>query len=241
LILYGDPQFAFKAEDAARTLGAYFDAARRGGTDAARNLLIALGQIEQALADRSLNISAAMDATDLAADFFLSPSTAAAVLGAARDALHRSLTPASNLPIKLPEGFAFYSLYPEQYIEAARRWCATRPRGPVLIIGIRSIGTTLSAIVAAALRADGWPARRITVRPTGHPLDRHVDLNLNSFPVAAIVVDEGPGLSGSSMAAVARAFAPAASPTSPSFPVTRIHPAPRPLPKSAGFGPKRQS
>jgi len=36
--------------------------------------------------------------------------------------------------------------------------------------GIRSIGTTLSAMAAAAARARGISVERITVRPQGHPL-----------------------------------------------------------------------
>ena len=50
----------------------------------------------------------------------------------------------------LPEGFAFYAVYPEAYIEAAR---SLRLSAPPRVIGIRSIGTTLGAVVAAALGA----------------------------------------------------------------------------------------
>src|SRR5690349_6859784 len=74
-----------------------------------------------------------------------------------------------RLTIKTPEGFAFYSLFPEQYCVSAERWAAERafqPSKNVLVVGIRSIGTTLSAVVAATLNALGWKAERITVRPT---------------------------------------------------------------------------
>ena len=70
--------------------------------------------------------------------------------------------PVIDLPrfveLRLPEGFAFYAVYPEAYVEAARK---LRLSGPPRVIGIRSIGTTLGAIVAAALHAQ--PA--FTVRP----------------------------------------------------------------------------
>ncbi len=68
---------------------------------------------------------------------------------------------------RLPEGFAFYAVYPEQFIEAARR---LELRGAPRVIGIRSIGTTLGAVVAAAL--DAPPPD--TVRPFGDPFFDHL-------------------------------------------------------------------
>jgi hypothetical protein len=100
------------------------------------------------------------------------------------------------------EGYAFYALYPEAYIAAARQ----SGLGPdTTIIGIRSIGTGLGAVVAASVGA----ATSYNVRPTGHPFDRQVaigdrlaDRLLDSAGPYAIV-DEGPGLSGSSFNGVA--------------------------------------
>lgn len=104
---------------------------------------------------------------------------------------------------KVPEGYAFYALYPEAYLAAAR---TLEGREPTRVIGIRSIGTGLAALVAAEL---GAPPPR-TVRPGGHPFERSLALSpalseeLLSDPTARIaVVDEGPGLSGSSFGAVA--------------------------------------
>jgi hypothetical protein len=78
-----------------------------------------------------------------------------------------------------------------------------------VVVGVRSIGTSLSAVVARVLAKSGWTVRRLTVRPAGHPYRRRVEL-----PDAALdgvrfglVVDEGPGRSGSSMAATAKALA----------------------------------
>ena len=102
---------------------------------------------------------------------------------------------------KQAEGFAFYALYPEAYALAARR----SGLGPnTLVIGLRSIGTGLAAMVAAALGA-----RAITVRPHGDPYARQLklgrelaDLILSYAHARFAIVDEGPGLSGSSFGCV---------------------------------------
>jgi hypothetical protein len=104
----------------------------------------------------------------------------------------------AEVELRLPEGFAFYAVYPEAYVEAARR---LRLVGLPCVIGIRSIGTTLGAVVAAAL---GAPPP-MTVRPFGNPFAREVELPSHLIEADAhyIMVDEGPGLSGSSFGAVA--------------------------------------
>src|SRR5205814_10346315 len=83
------------------------------------------------------------------------------------------------LQIKVPEGFAFYALFPEQYCASFTKW-ADEHRGNspkrALVVGIRSIGTTLSALGRAALRVLGWEVSRLTVRPSGHPFERRVEL-----------------------------------------------------------------
>ena len=103
----------------------------------------------------------------------------------------------AEVELRIPEGFAFYSVYPEAYAEAARRLTLL---GPPRVIGIRSIGTSLGAIIAAAL---GAPPP-ITVRPFGDPFAREVVLPGEVEQAAHyVIVDEGPGLSGSSFGAVA--------------------------------------
>ncbi|HEX8838872.1 MAG TPA: hypothetical protein VF750_00215 [Sphingomicrobium sp.] len=108
---------------------------------------------------------------------------------------------AAQVELRLPEGFAFYAVYPEAYAEAARK---LKLAGPPRVIGIRSIGTTLAAIVAAAL--DAPPA--VTVRPSGDPFARTVELAPEIVEGGAhyVIVDEGPGLSGSSFGSVADAL-----------------------------------
>lgn len=55
-----------------------------------------------------------------------------------------------SLSIREPEGYAFYALYPESYLEAA---AGSGLPADTVVIGLRSIGTTLSAIVAASIGA----------------------------------------------------------------------------------------
>jgi hypothetical protein len=105
---------------------------------------------------------------------------------------------------KAPEGHVFYALYPEAYLEAAR--AVPREGAPVRVIGLRSIGLGLSGVVAAALGAEA----PLSVRPVGHPFQRTLSLSpeLEALLVGErdrryVIVDEGPGLSGSSFGAVA--------------------------------------
>jgi hypothetical protein len=116
-------------------------------------------------------------------------------------ALANAALPAT-LRTKRAEGHAYYAVYPEAYLAAARR-------APVVadhVIGIRSIGCGLAALVAAATGAP-LPA---TVRPRGDPYRRelHVAPELvaewTRDPDAFVAIaDEGPGMSGSSFGAVA--------------------------------------
>ncbi|MFZ5676391.1 MAG: hypothetical protein ACOZAM_25810 [Pseudomonadota bacterium] len=106
--------------------------------------------------------------------------------------------------IRKVEGYAHYALYPESYLRTAE--CSGLGRRSC-VIGIRSAGLGLAALVAAALGAE--PAR--SLRPVGHPFDRRLRISADfareevadrRFQFA--IVDEGPGLSGSSFACVAR-------------------------------------
>ncbi|MGE0127373.1 MAG: hypothetical protein AB7U82_04625 [Blastocatellales bacterium] len=110
-----------------------------------------------------------------------------------------------------PEGYAYYGLYPETYLEASVNFIQEqRPRRAV-IIGVRGIGASLSAVVGAALAECGVEVDSFTVRPRGHPFDRRLELapeledRWRSLAGAHfLIVDEGPGLSGSSLTCVAR-------------------------------------
>lgn len=127
------------------------------------------------------------------------------VPGEVLDTLERLELP-ERVTIKMPEGYAYYALYPELYLEAART-LRLLPRPP-LVVGIRSIGTGLACVVAAA---SGTTAPPLTVRPGGHPFQRTLsigpgferELLARARESHVAIVDEGPGLSGSSFGAVA--------------------------------------
>ncbi|HEY7385562.1 MAG TPA: hypothetical protein VH743_18025 [Beijerinckiaceae bacterium] len=120
--------------------------------------------------------------------------------------LHTTHLPES-VRVSRPEGYAFYALFPEAYLEAARDLGNAAPGTPPLrVIGIRSIGTGLAALVAVA----SGVRNPITVRPVGDPYKREIRLCPQRAAAIArdagarfAIVDEGPGLSGSSFGAVA--------------------------------------
>jgi hypothetical protein len=113
----------------------------------------------------------------------------------------------------VPEGYAFYSLYPEHYYLSVRKIISDLKPSSAVVIGIRSIGTSLSAVAAGTLINDNVTAFSFTVRPIGHPFDRYVrlggklkhEISKRSGSIF-LIVDEGPGLSGSSMISVATAL-----------------------------------
>jgi hypothetical protein len=119
-----------------------------------------------------------------------------------------------EIEISVPEGFAYYALDPELYRRAARRFVAEVRPERVGVIGIRSIGTTLGAVVAGEIAG----SRLWTVRPRGHPFDRHIRVDdeiaraWRGWGGHFAIVDEGPGLSGSSFASVAEFLATLGAP-----------------------------
>ncbi|HET9212994.1 MAG TPA: hypothetical protein VFR03_21485 [Thermoanaerobaculia bacterium] len=115
-----------------------------------------------------------------------------------------------TIEVSVPEGYAFYGLYPETYFRAAENALRQAGEGPLKVIGIRSIGTGLATAVAAVA---GERASVLSMRPEGHPFSRQVAVGRRlerellgeedgPRPRYA-VVDEGPGLSGSSFGCVA--------------------------------------
>ena len=119
-----------------------------------------------------------------------------------------------RVTLRVSEGYAYYALHPETYALAAGRFAAERRPHKAVCLGIRSIGTSLSGVVAAALEERGISIETHTVRPHGHPFDRQISLDddlarvLRTQPGEChfAVVDEGPGLSGSSFTSVVRAL-----------------------------------
>ena len=115
---------------------------------------------------------------------------------------------------RISEGYAYYALHPEAYALAAQRFARGVRPAAAAAVGLRTIGSGLAAVVVAALQAEGVPARAFSVRPRGHPFDRVVSISehlagaLRAQPPGTqfLVVDEGPGISGTSFASAAAAL-----------------------------------
>jgi len=203
-----------------------------GRTDDA---LVRAGEIESAVADAGApGGKAAMALTDALAASLLGVR----VCDRARIVeLARSLEDAGSMQVVPPESFSYYGLHPSDV--------AVRLASPpfddlrrVAVVGLRSIGTTMSAVVCAAVRARGGSADRRTVRPGGAPYDRVTHLPLAeerwvrrqlSSGSHFVVVDEGPGLSGSSLLSVVDALTAAGVPREAITLLCTRRPAPRSL------------
>ena len=180
--------------------------------------LLRAGELECALADARCDDSQlvlASSITDALADSLVRASRPS------RDLLNDAaqLCVPELVTIAKPEGFAYYGLHPLAYARLVNSLPDNFNQAAV--IGLRSIGTTLSAVVMAALRVRGKRAERITTRPEGHPFDRHCHFAAEQLPWSRsqcgaganfLVVDEGPGLSGSSLLSVGEALVAAGVP-----------------------------
>ena len=180
--------------------------------DAARLLaeeaLLSAGELESVLADRDVPVAAMAACADRLADIALG-----APARPVPDLPHSDGPgPGEEAFVSPPEGFAYYGLQPGSLARLATD--LPLAAGAAAVIGIRTIGATLSAIVAAALRRRGLTVSRTTVRPVGHPFDREVRLAPSQaawvraqreIGAVFLVVDEGPGLSGSSLLAAGEA------------------------------------
>jgi hypothetical protein len=115
-----------------------------------------------------------------------------------------------HVALSVPEGYAYYAVYPEMYLEAAKRFAAEAGTCNAVCLGIRSIGSSLSAVVTAALEELGVRVTSWTLRPRGHPFSRRPCVSdelasqLRCIGGAYfLVIDEGPGISGSSLGGTA--------------------------------------
>jgi hypothetical protein len=118
-----------------------------------------------------------------------------------------------RLNLRVPEGYAYYALDPLVYASMTAQLEASARR--LAVIGVRSIGTSLGAVVAAAARHQGRDAERISVRPEGSPWARSLHWSSaerafverqKAHAALFVVVDEGPGLSGSTLLSVTEAL-----------------------------------
>lgn len=182
--------------------------------------LLRAGELECALADDGSDHASQMASVTDALASALMDVHGQVTLAHMRDVVSDIPAP-ETVGIAPPEGFAYYALHPFDYVKLLEH--VPLPPAGAAVIGIRSIGTTLSAVVAAGLQARGVPAQRITVRPCGHPYDRHTSFSVEQLEWIAghrardadfLVVDEGPGMSGSSFLSVGDALLAAGVPRS---------------------------
>lgn len=175
--------------------------------------LLRAGELECAVADIGSRCHRVLEKiTDVLASALVSSDQHGSVdIGALRVILPdlEQLELPNSVSVSPPEGFAYYALHPLSYVDAVID-LGLRSRNAA-VIGIRSIGTTLSAVVQAGLRLTGINADRVTVRPTGHPYNRFTEFDEGQRNWIAqqsqagahfVVVDEGPGMSGSSFLSV---------------------------------------
>jgi hypothetical protein len=190
----------------------------RATLDHLLSLLLLAGELECALADADAR---ECDASSVLTQVFADAAVECDSSGKSADGRQLSEQAAKFLNIayngtvsvSTPEGFAYYALHP---LDCADLIARQHVRGdPVLVIGIRSIGTTLSAVVCAKLRQLGVDAERVTVRPCGNPYERMCAFSpaqcraislAHARGAQFVICDEGPGRSGSSLLSVAEAL-----------------------------------
>ncbi len=206
MIVYGDHVRVAAASNILDEIGERLVNARPDQTVAA---LILAGQLQQALEDAEMERRGVDDLTAIgqaSGDLTLAVARLAGGFGDASDLDQavervRQIAPTGPLTLKQPEGYAFYAVHPLAYLEAARPLAGRLG----VVIGLRSIGTSLAAAVAAGARLP----RFMTVRPVGHPFSRSIAASpeltgtLQGVAGDIAIVDEGPGLSGSSFGAAA--------------------------------------
>lgn len=191
----------------------------RAGRGSALDALVRAGEIETGLADAGSQdaLPAAQITDQLAAAALGLPANVSQAL----EYLHR-ITKPSRIVCSYPEGFSYYGLNPLDFADLARR---VQPDLPprVAIVGIRSVGSTLGAVVGAVLAKANISTSRITVRPKGEPYHRRAGFDGSQMMwiqteleagASFLAVDEGPGFSGSTFLSVADALVRAGVPCS---------------------------
>jgi hypothetical protein len=179
--------------------------------DSLLDTLIEAGELESALAD--INSPGAPAAAALTDALALGLCAGDQLNRLTLERLAERIEVPESISISPPEGFTYYALHPSDYARVTDRIASQS--GRCAVIGIRSIGTTLSAVTTAALNLKGLRTERITVRPTGHPYARTAQFSPEqerwimeqlSRSADFLVVDEGPGRSGSTFLSVAEAL-----------------------------------
>jgi hypothetical protein len=178
-----------------------------GSSEPSLDLLLRAGELECGLTDAGCGVPNLETLTDVAARRLVNPDIPVPL-----PPIEFSLTP-DDVRVSPAEGFAYYALHPLDFADLAATVLLKAPEAA--IIGIRSIGSTLSAVVLAAIERRAMPASRITVRPKGHPYNRQTQFSPEQLRwieqrqkggAEFLVVDEGPGMSGSSFLSVGDAL-----------------------------------
>lgn len=129
-------------------------------------------------------------------------------LASLRAAIDRLPAAASRQVIRLPGCFRGHGLLPADAVQLAVDYAPTADRREVLVVGVRTSGSYLGPLVAAALRARGLVARTASTRP-GHPLlpaDARALVRLRAAGGAVALVDDPPN-SGRTLRRSARLLA----------------------------------
>ena len=215
MLVYRDGRSRVSAGELVRQLDHALASVESGcQQDAPLNALLRAGELECALRDaESATADAAAALTDELASLAFRADARSRLSRASHQQLLSSIHCHGELNVSRPEGFAYYALHPLDFADLVSQSCLRTPSA--YVVGIRSIGTTLSAVVSAKVAASGVPAARTTVRPHGQPYDRRTtftrrqrDAVVQALSRGALflVCDEGPGRSGSSLLSVAEAL-----------------------------------
>ncbi len=215
MLVYRDGRRRVSAHELVRELERALASLRIGFTeDVVISALLRTGELECALCDAaSPDAESAAALSDQLASILCEADLCAGPSLETCQRVLASVRYGRELTVSRPEGFAYYALHPRDFADAVS---AASLRAPCAhVVGIRSIGTTLSAVVAAKLNADGIRASRTTVRPDGHPYDRQTAFTHAQRTAIRrdlvkgalfLICDEGPGRSGSSLLSVAEAL-----------------------------------
>jgi hypothetical protein len=180
----------------------------RDASSSALDALVRAGELETGLADAGIDDPAIAGLVDQLASLACGNSR----VTIAKTIEHRELP--AFVSCAHPEGFSYYGLNPLDFADLARRMQKhLAPR--IVVLGVRSVGSTLGAVVTAVWRANGNRVERTTVRPEGEPYRRTTRFSPirlewikreSSSHADFVIVDEGPGFSGSTFLSVARAL-----------------------------------
>jgi hypothetical protein len=211
MYVFRDGRKSFTGRELLDRLAKAFSRLRsKADRDCELRALIAAGELECALRDAAdqqpeweKSAQAAERLTTIAARILVRNNRAGL---AQAERVIREMEVPQTLAIAVLEGFAYYALHPAKFLDVIKNRKLEKKSA---VIGIRSIGAPLSAVVAAAI----GDAERIAVRPVGHPYERELKITevFRSFVARHrdsefVIVDEGPGLSGSSFLSVAEAL-----------------------------------